>query len=38
MHGVAQHSIGSLLPEEGQPSKFAQLYIFDSDHKLQHCL
>ena len=30
LHGQTYHRIGSLLPEEGAPPKFAQLYIYDT--------
>ncbi|GKE57010.1 hypothetical protein Tco_1496195, partial [Tanacetum coccineum] len=30
------HSIGSLLPEESKPPKFAQLYIFDTDNEVEN--
>src|SRR5204863_8696006 len=32
-HGQVYHRIGPLLPEEGQPPGFAQLYIYDSEHE-----
>ena len=28
--GENYHQIGSLLPPQGQPSRFAQLYIYDT--------
>ena len=31
IHGSLYHRIGSLLPEEGEQPKFAQIYIYDSD-------
>lgn len=35
--GVVCHEIGSLLPPEGDPvPKFAQLYIYDTQNKLDH--
>ncbi|GBC08228.1 hypothetical protein RclHR1_00080005 [Rhizophagus clarus] len=38
IHGQIYHRIGSLLPENGQPPMFAQLYIYDTEHesKNQH--
>ena len=30
LHGELSHSIGSLLPAEGEPPVYAQLYIYDS--------
>ncbi|CAL1382226.1 unnamed protein product [Linum trigynum] len=33
--GQIYHSIGSLLPPEGQPPRFAQLYIHESTSELQ---
>ncbi|CAL1354993.1 unnamed protein product [Linum trigynum] len=36
--GQIYHNIGSLLPEEGQPPKFAQLYIHESRSELQNRL
>ena len=29
IHGMVHHSIGQLLPREGQPRAFAQIYIYD---------
>nr|XP_043611794.1 uncharacterized protein LOC122583457 [Erigeron canadensis] len=36
IHGQNYHSIGDLFPQEGQPPKFCQLYIFDTDNELNH--
>ncbi|PNY10643.1 helicase-like protein [Trifolium pratense] len=40
IQGQVCHRIGSLLPPEGQPPKFAQLYIYDTENevknKMQH--
>lgn len=36
IQGQSCHRIGSLLPSEGQPPKFAQLYIFDPDNEVQN--
>jgi hypothetical protein len=33
IHGQVYHCIGSLLPENGQPPMFAQLYIYDTEHE-----
>ena len=38
LHGQLNHLAGSLLPAEGDPPRYAQLYIHDSDIALQHCL
>ncbi|OMP11284.1 DNA helicase PIF1, ATP-dependent [Corchorus olitorius] len=36
--GTNHHKIGSLLPMAGQKSKFAQLYMTESDAKVEHRL
>jgi len=36
--GENYHQIGSLLPPEGQPPRFVQLYIYDTQFKAQNCL
>jgi hypothetical protein len=36
MHGQNYHRIGSLLPAEGCPPKFAQLYIYDTDNEISN--
>ena len=33
MGGQNFHKIGSLLPDEGKEPKFAQLYIYDTEHE-----
>ena len=38
LEGQLNYLAGSLLPEKGTPSKYAQLYIHDSDVALQHRL
>ncbi|KAK9705328.1 hypothetical protein RND81_07G048700 [Saponaria officinalis] len=38
LHGQNYHRIGSLLPQEGSSSKFAQLYIYDTEHEVQNRL
>ncbi|XP_016177773.1 uncharacterized protein LOC107620066 [Arachis ipaensis] len=34
--GQNYHRIGSLLPDAGQKPKFAQLYIYDTQHEIMH--
>lgn len=34
LNGQNHHSIGSLLPEPGQPPKFCQLYIVDTENEV----
>ncbi|GAU49129.1 hypothetical protein TSUD_376720 [Trifolium subterraneum] len=34
LHGQPCHRIGSMLPEEGEAPKFAQLYIYDTDNEV----
>jgi hypothetical protein len=36
MHGQNYHHIGTLLPEEGNQSRWAQLYIYDTEHKIEN--
>lgn len=36
LHGHTCHRIGTMLPEIGQPPKYAQLYIFDTDNEIQN--
>jgi hypothetical protein len=36
IQGQVCHRIGSLLPEDGETPKFAQLYIFDTDNEIQN--
>ncbi|CAK8569863.1 unnamed protein product [Lathyrus sativus] len=36
IQGQSCHHIGSLIPPEGQPPKFAQLYIFDTDNEVHN--
>jgi hypothetical protein len=38
IHGQVYHLIGTLLPEEGQVPKFAQLYIYDTEHEISNHL
>ncbi|XP_062189934.1 uncharacterized protein LOC133892964 [Phragmites australis] len=34
MHGQNYHHIGTLLPEEGSKPRWAQLYIYDTEHEV----
>ncbi|CAK8567127.1 unnamed protein product [Lathyrus sativus] len=36
LHGQACHRIKTMLPEIGQPPKYAQLYIFDTDDEIDN--
>ena len=36
LHGQTYHKIGSLLPEEGKPPKFCQLYIYDTQNETEN--
>ncbi|OMO51526.1 hypothetical protein COLO4_37635 [Corchorus olitorius] len=36
VNGLTFHSIGSLLPVEGQPPRFAQLYVYDTDKEVEN--
>ena len=36
MNGQSIHRIGSLLPTEGRPPVFAQLYIYDTEHEINN--
>ena len=38
IHGTMYHRLGSLLPEPGEQPGFAQLYFYDTDHKVDHRL
>ncbi|CAI2190530.1 18423_t:CDS:2 [Funneliformis geosporum] len=38
IHGQVYHLIGPLLPKEGQVSRFAQLYIYDTEYEIRNCL
>ena len=38
IHGQVYHFIGSLLPNEGQAPKFAQLYIYDTENEARNRL
>ncbi|GKC59671.1 ATP-dependent DNA helicase PIF1, partial [Tanacetum coccineum] len=36
IQGQNYHRMGTLLPEEGKPPTFAQLYIYDTDNEIQN--
>jgi hypothetical protein len=36
MHGQNYHHIGSLLSEEGNKPRWAQLYIYDTEHEIEN--
>ena len=36
INGQNYHHIGSLLPEDGSKSKFAQLYIYDTENEMSN--
>jgi hypothetical protein len=36
MHGQNYHHIGTLLPEEGTRPRWAQLYIYDTEHEVSN--
>jgi hypothetical protein len=36
MHGQNYHHIGTLLPEEGTKPRWAQLYIYDTEHEVSN--
>ena len=36
IHGELHHQIGSLLPPDGRPPSYAQLYVLDSHEVLGH--
>ncbi len=38
LHGQLSHWAGSLLPNEDAAPRYAQLYIYDTDVALNHCL
>ncbi|XP_010490026.1 PREDICTED: uncharacterized protein LOC104767743 [Camelina sativa] len=38
IHGGNYHKIGSLLPKEGDPPRYLQLYIFDTANEVQNRL
>ena len=36
INGQVHHRIGSLLPDEGRPPEYAQLYIFDTENEVEN--
>jgi hypothetical protein len=36
MHGQNYHHIGTLLPEEGSKPRWAQLYIYATEHEIEN--
>lgn len=36
INGQVHHRIGALLPNENTPTKFAQLYIYDTQNEIQN--
>jgi hypothetical protein len=36
IQGQVCHRIGSMLPPEGEPPKFAQLYIYDTENEVRN--
>jgi hypothetical protein len=36
IQGQTCHRIGTLLPEEGQTPKYAQLYIYDTENEIEN--
>lgn len=36
INGQVHHHIGALLPKENTPTKFAQLYIYDTQNEIQN--
>ncbi|GKA21881.1 hypothetical protein Tco_0707843 [Tanacetum coccineum] len=36
LHGENYHLAGPLLPADGKPAKFAQVYIFDTENEIQN--
>ena len=38
IHEQVYHFIGSLLPDEGEAPKFAQLYIYDTENEIKNRL
>ena len=38
IHGQVYHLIGPLIPEEGQPPMFSQLYIYDTENETRNHL
>ena len=38
MYGQNYHRIGNLLPNDGHPPRFAQLYIYDTENEVNNWL
>ena len=38
INGQVYHLISQLQPENGKPPGFSQIYIYDKEHELDHCL
>jgi len=38
INGIVHHRIGTLMPHHGSRPKFAQLYIYDTEHEAQNHL
>ncbi|KAL6662326.1 hypothetical protein ACP70R_000185 [Stipagrostis hirtigluma subsp. patula] len=36
INGQVHHRIGSLLPADGEPPQFVELYIYDTDHEIDN--
>ena len=36
INGINHHLIGSLLPDQGQPPEFSQMYIFDTQNEVKN--
>ncbi|MCO5599595.1 hypothetical protein L7F22_053701 [Adiantum nelumboides] len=36
VHGSLYHRVGSLVPHNAGPPKFAQMYVYDTDHEVQN--
>ncbi|GJW15994.1 hypothetical protein Tco_0020127 [Tanacetum coccineum] len=36
LHGQTYHSMGSLIPKEGTPPKFTQMYIYDTENEVEN--
>ncbi|MCO5567881.1 hypothetical protein L7F22_021577 [Adiantum nelumboides] len=36
VHGSLYHQVGSLVPHDSGPPKFAQMYVYDTDHEVQN--
>ncbi|XP_072074145.1 uncharacterized protein [Arachis hypogaea] len=38
LYGKNYHLMGSLIPQEGDHAKFAQLYVFDTHNEIENCI